>query len=424
MAYENHNKGIVLAGGQGNRLRPLTERRSKPAVPIGPMWRMIDPALSNYYNSAIRDVYILSQDKTLPQNEHIQNGWMPKFGINQIHLYGYHERLQLGNADGVGQYYDSIISRKTKVLNIFAGDHIFVMNISLMNDVHQDNGADLTICALPVKKELAAGRYGVLSVDESGSVIGFREKPASPDEIIGKPGYCWASMGDYAFNPAILGLFLKKDMVKLHSTDKSEILADPDKYTMHDIGNDIVTAMLREGKKILLYDFFENKVPGYPDYVHGYWRDVGEIKSFYDAHMDILDNNSPLSFYNPEWEIGTNIQSTRPVRINIGLENRVDKILAANGTVIEHADVYRSTLSYDTVVRHGAHVEDCILMGEQEIGKQCRLRNTIVDRQVRIPKGTKIGFNAQDDLERGFTVSNGITVVPRGYKFPGQEQFI
>jgi glucose-1-phosphate adenylyltransferase len=419
----------VLAGGKGTRLAPLTRDRGKPAVPIGSIHRVIDFPLSNLYNSAIRKVAVLTQYEFFSTHEHIKHGWDRRFGIGRKEFITTVSAMQRekedgwfeGTADAVMKN-DRFIqeNKELDLVNIIGGDHIYFMDYSQMNDFHMDNSADLTISAIPVKRELAAGNYGVLVVDKKGQLIGWEEKPENPTPMPGNEEYCLASMGNYAFNPKQLLVEFAIDRNKEQAISKEQVLENPNKYTSHDFGFDIIPSMLREEKRIFVYNLHDNIIPGMTEEERGYWRDIGTLDQTFQANMEIRDTESPINMYNDEWEPFTHIESHRHSKIISTANNRGSLINStiAPGVIISGADINCSVLGYETRINEKSFLDHAVMLGYTQVGKNVKIKNAIVDRKVIIPDGETIGYDLEKDLARGFTISEGgITVVPRNYKF-------
>ncbi len=416
---------FILGGGAGKRLYPLTRDRTKPAVPFGGGYRVIDFVLSNFLNSKIEKIYILTQYEPRSLEEHIMQAWVPVFGTGRqscLRLVpprqGSDTGWYAGTADAVFQNMRFIQENRAGVVNIFCGDHIYLMDISQMNDYHFHKKADLTISGIPVKAELAAERYGVLVVDRDWKLIRFEEKPAKPTTIPGMPGYCLASMGNYAFNPRVL-------MDGLTSLEKAKFKGNPSnreqKFSSLDFGFDVIPTMLENDRNIFVYNFSDNNIAGSQTRGAGYWRDIGDLDQFYGANMELIGQNPPFVFNNREWEIFTKADSLQSPKI-VGEACIKDSIIS-NGDFIYEAKIENAILSYNVEVAPKTRIKDSILLGFNNIGENVLIKNAIVDRGVDIPEGEIIGVDKNRDMERGFVVSGeGITVVPRKYKFYEKEE--
>lgn len=420
---------FVLGGGRGERLNPLTRDRAKPAVPFGGMYRVIDFVLSNLYHSDIRKICVLTQYQSESLHKHIKYGWYPRFGVGKEEFItvlparqSLHTGWYGGTADAINQNKNFIENEKPNLVNIFGGDHIYLMDISEMNDFHIQNNADLTISAVPIKRELASKKFGVLVVDENYRLIDFEEKPEFPRGMPNNEEYCLASMGNYAFKPDVLLEELVKDSEKTTPSDKEEardiVRFNPSQFSMHDFGSDIIPEILRQKRKIFVYDFNKNTVLGTNE--SNYWRDIGDLDQFYEANMDLRSSWPPINLYNKEWEVLTFVETQQPAKF-VGVDESsckfIDSIIA-NGVIVINSYIERSILSYNVRVDHNSNVLDSILMGNNEIGKNVLIRNSIIDKEVKIPDNEVIGDDKEKDRKRGFTISEkSITVVPKGYKF-------
>ena len=415
----------VLGGGRGTRLDPLTRYRAKPAVPFGGMHRVIDFVLSNLYHSGVRKIRVLTQFESESLQRHIENGWYPRFGIGGDEYLKINPAKQsvargwyLGTADAIHQNRRHIEDEKSNVVDIFGGDHIYMMDVSQMNEYHLKNEADLTISAIPVERELAAGNYGVLVVDDDWKLQGFEEKPKDPTPMPGNEKFCLASMGNYAFRPKVLLEELVMD-AKKETAEREDVDANPEKFSTHDFGYDMIPQMLGSGRKIFVYNFNNNVVPGALERERGFWRDIGSIDQFFDANMDVRKPEPLLNLYNPEWEILTYNECSQPAKIVGGVNGggAIDSLFAP-GVIVSHSSVKESVLSYDTRVKEGCDIKRALLLGGNIVGEGVVIKDAIVDKHVEVPDGERIGVDKERDKERGFTISNeGITVVPRGYCF-------
>ena len=395
--------GVLLAGGAGERLFPLTRDRAKPAVPFGGHYRIIDVTLSNCINSGLRRVYVLTQYKALSLNRHIREGWT---GIVAQELGEFFELLPpmqrtgtnwyMGTADAVYQNIYSIGSEQPKYMIILSGDHIYKMDYSRMLEYHRDQHAECTLATLPVSPEETA-RFGVVDVAANGEVRGFLEKPASttfrspfnPDKVE-------ASMGVYIFNTEAL---LKA------------LIADAeDPNSKHDFGHNILPNMLGK-KKMMAYSFVdENKQTAL------YWRDVGTLDSYYEANMDLCSVSPVFNLYDKSWPIRTRVRQYPPAKFVFGEPGRtgsaINSIITA-GVIISGATVSNSVLSQDVRVNSYSEVDSSVIFSHVQIGRHCRIRRAIIDRDVHIPEGTVIGYDPVEDKRRYFVTPSGLTIVTR-----------
>ena len=320
-----------------------------------------------------------------------------------------------GTADAVTQNIDLVQEEKPDIVNVFAADHVYLMDITQMNEYHLQNDADLTISAMPVKRKLAAKELGVLKVNAGGKLIEFEEKPVNPSPMPGHPDLCLASMGNYAFKPRVLVEYLKEDSKKETTRDTDTVKANPEHFSKHDFSFDIIPAMMKDGLRIFGYDFGKNTIRG--SNKKPYWRDVGHLHEFYDANMELTRNNPPIDLYNSQWPIFTHVEIAEPARIISGEGYLIDSLLA-NGVIIKNSKINRCVLSYGVQVEHNSNLEKSVFLGYNQIGRNVKIKNTIIDRGVSIPNGEEIGVDLEKDRERGFTISQErITIVPADYQF-------
>ena len=319
-----------------------------------------------------------------------------------------------GTADAIYQNFALINSLAPSEVNVFGGDHVYLMDVRQFNGFHKSRAADMTISTIPVLRSKAAGEYGVLEVDSNGRVIDFQEKPKDPAPMPGNPDYCLTSMGNYVFDSSSLleELLIDSAKKKLSKIDPS---FDSLRHTTHDFGYDVIPSMLRSGKGVFAYDFSTNSVPGLTESERGYWRDIGGIDSFFDANMELASITPPINLYNPEWPILSDVHSSfQPVKNN-GSDCQYSVI--AQGCILTDSRVRDSILGYGVKVEK-ADLGRAIIMGSTLIGEGSILRNCIVDRNNYIPPGTRIGVDPQEDVSRGFNVTDGgIVAVPSNYRF-------
>lgn len=397
--------GVLLAGGAGERLYPLTRDRAKPAVTFGGNYRIIDITLSNCANSELRKVYILTQYKALSLNRHIREGW----GTAVAHEMGefieilppmkrVSDNWYLGTADAVYQNIYSIGSEQPKYVLVLSGDHIYKMNYQPMLDQHIAAGADVTLATILVDPS-ESSRFGVVEIDRSSRVVGFEEKPKvtqlrSPYH----PEMVSGSMGVYLFNTDVLLPVLLKDA------------EDPD--SSHDFGKDILPRILDQ-YKVYSFNFIdENKKEAL------YWRDVGTLEAYYDANMDLVQVSPVFNLYDKHWPIRTHQRQYPPAKFVFGEPGRtgtaIDSIVCP-GCIISGGIVRNSVVSPDVRVNSYTEVDASILFSHVNIGRHCRIRRAIIDRDVQIPEGTVIGFDAEQDARNYLVTETGITVVTRDY---------
>ncbi len=392
--------GVLLAGGQGERLWPLTRDRAKPAVPFGGVYRIIDMTLSNCINSDLRRVFVLTQYKALSLNRHVRRGWTPIMGLGDfIEVLPPQMRVStnwyLGTADAVYQNIYSIGNERSNYVFVLSGDHIYKMNYHKMLQQHADAGADITVATIEVDCAEAAHRFGVIETDENWRIIGFEEKPAHP-KCSRNPGKVNASMGVYIFNTQLLIPILIADA------------EDPN--SKHDFGRDILPKVI--GKyRVYAHNFVDENKTGTV-----YWRDVGTVDAYYDANMDLVAVTPVFNLYDKQWPLRTWQQQYPPVKFVFGDPERmgvaVDSIVAG-GSIVSGGRVRRSVLGYDVRVNSFCEIENTITFNHVNIGRYSRIRNAIIDRHVTLPEHTEIGYDLEADHRRYHVTDNGVRVVVR-----------
>jgi glucose-1-phosphate adenylyltransferase len=400
--------GVVLAGGRGERLYPLTQHRAKPAVPFGGRYRIIDFVLSNFVNSGILSIYVLTQFKAQSLLEHLDRGWRTSDFLGEHFVTPVPAQMRSGEewyqgtADSVFQNLYLLERHSPKLVAVFGADHIYRMNVRQMIDEHQKKSADVTVAALPVKLE-EASQFGVITVDDDWRIIDFDEKPQAPRPIPDEPNYALVSMGNYLFNNETLIAALKADAA--NQTSK------------HDFGRDILPAMIKSDR-IFAYDFRKNRVP-IPSKGEepSYWRDLGTLDAYYEASMDLCSIDPSFNLYNRSWPLRTVGYSDPPAKFVFDWAERqgmaVNSIVA-EGTIVSGSSVHNCVVGRNVRIHSFGHIEDSVIMDWVEIGRNCRIRRAIIDKANVIPPGTEIGYDIAKDRER-YTVSpNGIVVLGRG----------
>jgi glucose-1-phosphate adenylyltransferase len=396
---------IVLAGGRGSRLEPLTRDRAKPAVPFGGIYRIIDFTLSNCINSDIRKILVLTQYKATSLNRHIDQGW--RFLCRELGEYieviPPQQRLAQmwyqGTADAIYQNVYTIEKAAPKDTMILAGDHIYKMNYARMIDDHRNRQADLTIACLPVPRATARD-FGVLAMNGDGRVTRFHEKPRDPPPMPGHAELSLASMGIYVFNTDVMYEQLFQDAAKKEASS-------------HDFGKDIIPAMLEAGMRVFAYPFRdENRKTA------AYWRDVGTLDAYFQTSMDLIAIDPILNLYDQDWPIHT-FQPPYPppkfVHTDPDRRGAAFNSIVCQGVIVSGGQVFRSIVSPGVRVNSYALVEDSILLDGVDVGRRARVRRAIIDKDVKIPSGFEIGWNRELDLARGHTITpDGITVVAKG----------
>ncbi len=400
---------MILAGGEGKRLYPLTRDRAKPAVPFGGRYRIIDFVINNFINSGFYKLKILTQYKSDSLNQHIARGWPLSPIIGQyIDLVPAQMRTDgnwyKGTADAVFQNLTHIHDEDPEQVCVFGGDHIYKMDVQQMLKFHKKNNAVLTISAIPIPIE-EASEFGVMEVDDNWCLTGFVEKPQhKPKCLPGRPDLCLASMGNYIFEVGDL----------IHEVGLDAI----DSESSHDFGKNIIPKMLLEGKKICVYDFTKNTFFGMEESERGYWRDVGSIDSYWQANMDLLDYEPELNLYSKGWPLRTYNYNYPPAKFiweegeRIGMATNS---MVSEGCIISGGSISRCILSPKVRINSFSNVSNSILMENVNVGRYADIRKAIIDKNVSIPPYTRIGFDRAEDEARGFIVSqNGVTVVPKG----------
>jgi glucose-1-phosphate adenylyltransferase len=392
---------LILAGGRGARLFELTHWRAKPSVYFGGHFRLIDFPLSNCLHSGIRRIGVLTQYKAHSLIRHLVQGWTSRLqtGREFLEILPASQRTggewYLGTADAVYQNLDIIRTHRPAFVLLLSGDHVYKMDYGPMLAAHVDNRADASISCLEVPLEQAANAFGVVTVDESGRMLSFAEKPANPDPIPGKPDLCLASMGNYLFNTA----FLYEQVIRDADDPRSR----------HDFGGDVLPHVV-DRYRIFAYPFRDPESDR-----QVYWRDVGTLDAFWEANMELISVSPELNLYDEVWPILTNQTTAPPAKFVFDDEDRrgiaVDSMVSA-GSIVSGGRVVRSLLFYN--VRVGSHsvVDESVILPEVEIGTHCRIRKAIIDRGTRIPDQTVIGEDAAADRTRGFRVTDsGVVLV-------------
>ncbi|SMB93689.1 glucose-1-phosphate adenylyltransferase [Deinococcus hopiensis] len=407
--------GMILAGGQGSRLAPLTLKRSKPAVPFGSKYRIIDFAINNFINSGVFSIYVLTQYKAQSLTEHIQRGW--RFGtflqdyfitLVPAQMYRYEELGAVwyrGTADAVYQNVHLIDNFDADYVAIFSGDHIYKMNVDHVLQAHIDSRADVTIAAYPMPRT-QAHQFGVMQVDARGRVTEFLEKPADPPGTPDDPDTSLTSMGNYIFS--------RRALEELLETSINE------EEGGFDFGHNVIPRALNDGYHVQAYDFHKNPIPGQSG-PNLYWRDVGTLDAYFEASLDLVSINPEFDMYNPQWPLRTSSEFSPPAKFVHEAEGRKGQAfnsLIAGGSIISGGTVRDSVLSRNIRTHSYSMVESCVIFDDVEVGRHSHLRRVIVDKDVVIPPGTKIGLNLEEDRARGFTVTeSGVVVVPKSYTF-------
>ncbi len=396
---------ITLAGGKGERLYPLTRDRTKPAVPFGAIYRIIDFTLSNCINSNLRKIYILSQYKSLSLSRHIQLGWnilsstLGEFITVVPAQQRINEHWYKGTADAIYQNIYLLQKELPELTLILSGDHVYKMDYRKIVAFHREKGADVTVAAVEVDQRLSK-EFGVIEVDSDSRITGFQEKPDWPQTLPDKPDKILASMGIYVFNTEL--------MVR-------KLVEDAKKSTAHDFGKDIIPKIV-SNKGVFAYNFVDAKGEA------KYWRDVGTIEAYFESNMDLIAVSPLLNLYDPEWPIHTYNAPFPPAKTVFDENNgkcrkgtALESIISG-GCIISGGEVKRSLVSPDVRVDSCATVEESILLEGVRIGEGARIKRSIIDKYSEIPPGMEIGYNLEEDVKRFTVTTSGIVVVPKGFR--------
>jgi len=401
--------GMVLAGGEGKRLMPLTEDRAKPAVPFGGSYRLIDFALSNLINSGLRRIVVLTQYKSHSLDRHISMLWRmsPLLGSYVASVPAQQrlgKRWFSGSADAILQSMNLLADEMPDIVVVVGADHIYRMDFEQMIQAHIESGRGVTVAAIRQPKSIA-NQFGVVEVDDADptKIAQFREKPKDPKGLPDSPDEVLCSMGNYVFNA--------KALVEAITLDGEN------EDSKHDMGGDIVPFFVSKDDATV-YDFTKNVIPGATERDHAYWRDVGTIDSYYDSHMDLISVMPIFNLYNSDWPIHTqqvNLPPAKFIHDAEGNQGRTNDSIVSLGTVITGGIVERSVLSPNVRVQSRALVTDSVLMDNVSVGRDATVRKAILDKNVVVTDGAAIGVDRARDLARGFVVTDsGITVVPKG----------
>jgi glucose-1-phosphate adenylyltransferase len=390
---------FVLAGGKGERLFPLTVFRSKPSVPFGGRYRIVDFALSNLVNSHIYSIYLLVQYKSQSLIEHVRQNWVLSSVIKDLFVAVVPPQMRMGpewfqgTADAVFQNIDLIRQHNPGLVIVFGADHIYRMDVRQMIDFHLQKDAYVTVAARPVPIEEASA-FGVIVTDSENRITGFQEKPKKPTPIPDDPQHAYVSMGNYIFNKDIL----------------TEALAKTQRKRQHDFGAHVIPGLV-ETKKVFAYDFATNIIPGTMPYEEkGYWRDVGTIKAYFDTHRDMLGEAPLLDLNNALWPIHPSSYEGSSTKI---LRGDIRNSIIAEGTVIHRSKIRNSVIRSEVIIEDDVSVEDCIIMDQVVLKKGCSLRRVIVDKANMIEEGEKFGFEPDKDRFRCHIDTSGIAVIPK-----------
>ncbi len=397
---------FIMAGGKGERLYPLTKDRTKPAVPFGGIYRIIDFTLSNCINSGLRRIYLLTQYKSASLQRHIRLAWniLPSELEQYIEMLPAQQRVgdswYLGTADAIYQNLYTLESDHADEVLILAGDHVYKMNYYNMIDYHREKNVDLTVGVVEIEKDKSS-QLGVVEVDSFGNVTGFQEKPKNPKTIPTQPDKIYASMGIYLFNRQVLEQELTDDAKKPNSS--------------HDFGKDIIPQMVKKGMKIAAYNFKdENKKEAQ------YWRDIGTIDAYYEANMGLVQVDPLFNLYDKEWPIRTLQEQFPPAKTVFAGEEVTGRIglvldsIVSSGCIISGGRVQRSILSPNVRINSYSQVYDSILMEGCNVGRYAKIKRAIIDKDVSVPQGMVIGYDPEEDKKNFFVSESGIVIVAKG----------
>ena len=398
---------MIMAGGKGERLMPLTEQRSKPSVPFAGTYRIVDFALSNFINSGIQSMYVLVQYRSQSLIEHLRRAW--RFGgtnrqnfitVVPPQMKGRGKWYE-GTADAVYQNINLIHDFAPGLVAVFGADHIYRMDIRQMIQFHLDHEADVTVASLPVPIHAAKG-FGIVEVNEAHQIIGFEEKPAFPKPMPDNPEMAFSSMGNYIFNADTLVRILEQDASQAGT---------------HDFGRDIIPSLIKS-KRVLAYDFMENVIPGIHPYEEwGYWRDVGTLEAYWQANMDVLGETPIFDLRNVKWPIMTDA-SIEPVASLV--RSQMDDAMVGQGSLVVDSAIKRSIIGRNVRIGEGCTIEESIILDGTLIGSKCHLHRCIIDRFNIISAGTSLGDKQWREGRRSTTAKLGLTILPRGQSYGGR----
>jgi glucose-1-phosphate adenylyltransferase len=400
---------LIMAGGQGTRLNPLTRERAKPAVPFGGKYRIIDFVLSNFINSGIFSIYVLVQWRSQSLIEHLKDGWqfggmLPSHFVTPVPAQmRLGESWYQGTADAIFQNLNLLDDTNPELVAVFGADHIYRMDVQQMIHFHQERQAAVSVATLPVPVE-QADQFGIVEVDHEMRIVGFQEKPRQAREMPGAPGMCLASMGNYLFDPHLLRSALLEDAAVSESH--------------HDFGQDLIPALINR-VPVYAYNFMTNRIYGDSEHNLSYWRDVGTLDAYYEANMDLRDARPHLNLYNPNWPLRTAYYNQPPAKFVFNEEGRRGQALhsvISEGCIVSGGTVRNSVLGRSVFVHSYSEVDDSILMDYVEIGRHARVRHAILDKNVYVAEGEEIGYDLERDRKRFFVTPTGIVVVAKAPK--------
>ncbi len=396
---------IVLAGGEGTRLHPLTKERAKPAVPFGGKYRIIDFVLSNLVNSGIYSIYVVVQFRSQSLLQHLSDGWSFSSILKNEFVVPVPAQMRSmgkdwyrGTADAIHQNINLIEQSAPDIVAVFGGDHIYRQNIRQMIEFHEQKRAHVTVAAIPVDKKYAK-EFGVLEVTPTGRITAFIEKRADAPTIPGDPNRVLASMGNYIFSTDMLLKMVEDDQL--------------DEESSHDFGKNILPKAIGSAE-IFAYDFLTNEIPGEPSGKLPYWRDVGTLDAYYEANMDIRAIDPELNLFNRQWPLRTASYSDPPTKFAFDEENRrghaIDSVVAG-GCIISGGTVRNSVIGRNAYVHSGAEIENCVIFDNCDIGRRAKLHRCILEKNVSIPADAVIGFDHAEDSKHYHVTESGIVVI-------------
>lgn len=398
---------MIMAGGKGERLMPLTELRSKPAVPFGGKYRIVDFVLSNFLNSGIVAMYVLVQYRSQSLIEHLRRAWRIGGRIKQHFITVVPPQMKArggwyeGTADAVYHNLNLIRDFAPDLVAVFGADHIYRMDIKQMIHFHRETEAAVTVAALPVPLHAATG-FGIIEADRDGRIVGFEEKPEQPKPMPQDSEHAYSSMGNYLFDAELLAQVLEEDASKPGT---------------HDFGRDIIPGLIK-GHRVMAYNFHDNAIPGTkPHEERGYWRDVGTLDAYWRAHMDMLGDTPLLDLRNEDWPILTDTFDGPTASFS---RATIEDSLVGQGSLVNDAKIRRSVIGRNVHIEHGAEIDECIILDGTKIGSKARLRRVIADRSNSIAESEEIGFVHETDEKRFQTTASGLVVLPRGSTWRGQ----
>lgn len=404
---------MILAGGKGSRLGPLTVHRAKPATPFGGRYRIIDFVLSNVIHSGYRQVHVLTQYMASSLIRHLNRQWHLSTPGEFIEVVPAQMRMgehwYRGTADAILQNMNLVWDARCEHVAVLGGDHVYKFALDQMEDFHRAKGADLTIAAIPVLRSVAANTFGVIQVDEAGRIVGFQEKPADPAPLPGDPERCLVSMGNYFF--------------KARSMQRALDIDNERSGSSHDFGKDVIPWMLQQGMELFAYDFATNRVPGEPMGAPVYWKDVGTLDAYFEANMELRSAMPALNLYNREWAIRTAQRDHPPARFVRAGDRPCEVVdsLVCEGSIVQGATLVEVMLGYDCFVHSGARIEQSILLSGCDVGEGVSLKGVLCDKNCSFEAGAQVGHDLVADRQRfPFWSEAGRVVLPKGTRVPAQ----